>query len=77
MKTRAEFRQPTSTEVELIRKLVEADFPGQREIARQLESCRVRTIDDEGSLEFELSKDDNSAIARMPTPDELEIIVLG
>jgi hypothetical protein len=37
----------------LMQRLLAADFPGKEEIAKQLAGCRVRIIDDEGSLEFE------------------------
>ncbi len=120
MSTEDAFRQPTSTEAKLIRRLLEADFPGKREIARQLRYFRVRTIDNEGSFELELTgdsepvvinkripveaegvdedgihvhillhvdkgfvkeleiyKDGSSAIRRMPSPDDIEVIVLG
>src|SRR5277367_2249608 len=119
MKIEQHFREPTRTEEEIIQRLVGADFPGKEEIAKQLASCRVRTIDNEGSLELELSqiarpavvekripveaeavdedgvhvhfllhvvkgfakeleiyKDDGTPIRRMPSPDDLEIIVL-
>lgn len=39
-----------------MQRLLAADFPGKEEIAKQLAGCRVRTIDDEGSLELELNK---------------------
>jgi hypothetical protein len=113
------FRKPTPTEAEVIQRLLAADFPGRQEIVKQLDGCRVRIIDDEGSLELELSdatkpavvekripveadavdedgihvhfllhvvkgfakelevyKDDGSPIRRMPSPGDLEIIVL-
>ncbi|HEY6763465.1 MAG TPA: hypothetical protein VI386_01725 [Candidatus Sulfotelmatobacter sp.] len=34
-----------------MQRLLAADFPGKEEIAKQLAGCRVRDIDDEGSLE--------------------------
>jgi hypothetical protein len=119
MKIEQHFREPTSTEAEVMQRLLDADFPGKEEIAEQLAGCRVRIIDDEGSLEFEPSdagrpakvekripveadavdedgihvhfllhvvkgfakelevyKDDGTPIRRMPSPDDLEIIVL-
>jgi hypothetical protein len=104
---------------EFMQRLLAVDFPGNEEIAKQLTGCRVRIIDDEGSLELELSdavkpatveeripveadavdkdgihvhfllhvvkgfakeleiyKDDGTPIRRMPSPNDLEIIVL-
>lgn len=119
MKIDQHFREPTPTEAEVMQRLFSADFPGKEEIAKQLAGFRVRTIDDEGSLELELRdaarpatvekripveadavdedgihihfllhvvngfakelevyKDDGTPIRRMPSPDDLEIIVL-
>lgn len=119
MKVEHHFRKPTPSELGVMQRLVAADFPGKEEIAKQLASCRVRIIDDEGSLELQLSdtaspatvrkripveadavdedgihvhfllhvanglakelevyKDDGSPIRRMPSPNDLEIIVL-
>ena len=119
MKIEQHFREPTLTEAQIMQRLLAADFPGKEEIAKQLASCRVRIIDDEGSLELKLSdttkpatvekripveadavdedgihvhfllhvvkglakelevyKDDGTPIRRMPSPNELEIIVL-
>jgi hypothetical protein len=52
-----QFRPPTAAEAEVIQRLVQADFPGKKEIADQLNRYRVRRIDDEGSLALELSSD--------------------
>jgi len=119
MKVEQHFREPTPTEAEVIQRLLAADFPGKEEIAKQLAGCRVRIIDDEGSLALELSdttkpaavekripveadavdedgihvhfllhvvkglakelevyKDDGTPIRRMPSPNDLEVIVL-
>ncbi len=119
MKIEQHFREPTPTEAEVMRRLLAADFPGKEEIGKQLAGCRVRIIDDEGSLELEPSaaarpatvekripveadavdedgihvhfllhvvkgfakelevyKDDGTPIRRMPSPNDLEIIVL-
>jgi uncharacterized protein DUF6984 len=119
MLTEQQFRTPTSGERDIFRRLLSADFPGRPEILLQLENCRVRIIDDEGSLEItpgetappatirkripveaeaadkdgiyvhfllhvangfvnelDVYKDDGSPIQRMPSPDEMEVIVL-
>jgi hypothetical protein len=39
-------------EEELIRKLLEPAFPGRSELLQQMETAKVRVIDDNGSLEF-------------------------
>lgn len=46
------FREMQPREKELIRKLLEPDFPGRKELLQQLETAQVRTIDNNGSLEF-------------------------
>jgi len=51
----SDFREPSPTERGLIQRLLEADFAGKSELANQLASCRVREIDSDGSLEFELA----------------------
>ena len=120
MKIEQHFREATPTEAEVMQRLLAADFlRQQRGCVKQLVGCRVRIIDDEGSLELELSdaakpavvekripveadavdedgihvhfllhvvkgfakelevyKDDGSPIRRMPSPGDLEIIVL-
>lgn len=55
MKIEQHFREPTPAEAEVMQRLLAADFPGKEEIAKQMAGCRVRIIDDEGSLELELS----------------------
>jgi hypothetical protein len=42
-------------ERELLRKLLEPEFPGRDELVQQLETAKVRRIDDDGSLEFLIS----------------------
>ncbi len=114
-----DFRYPTSLEREIIAQLLGAEFHGKSELVNQLTDFRVRVIDDEGSLEFqvnstarpamvqkripveaealdddgihvhfllhvvdgfarelEIYKDDSSPIKRMPSPHDLDVIVL-
>jgi hypothetical protein len=52
-----DFRLPSLIEGDLIAMLTSADFLGRAEVLTQLQSCRVRTIDDEGSLEIQTSSD--------------------
>lgn len=72
MRREEHFREPAPTEREVMQKLLAADFPGQREIAAQLANCRVRTIDDEGSLELELSDAAKPAMVERRIPVEAE-----
>src|SRR4051812_33057233 len=46
------FRDMEQRERELIRKLLAPVFPGRDELSHQLETAKVRTIDEDGSLEF-------------------------
>ena len=46
------YREMRPNERELIYKLLEPTFPGRNQLSDQLESAKVRTIDDDGSLEF-------------------------
>jgi len=72
MRTEEHFREPVPTEREVILRLLAADFPGKEEIARQLADCRVRIIDDEGSLELEPSDAAKSAMVEKRIPVEAE-----
>lgn len=74
MKIEHHFRQPTPTEAEFMQRLLAADFPGQEEIAKQLASCRVRIIDDEGSLELELSGTARPAAVEKRIPVEADAV---
>jgi hypothetical protein len=51
-------------------KLTSADFLGRAEVLAQLQSCHVRTIDDEGSLEIRTSCD-RQALVRYRVCTEL------
>jgi len=74
MKIEQHFRQPTPTETEFMQRLLAADFPGKEEIAKQLTSCRVRIIDDEGSLELELSDTARPATVEKRIPVEADAV---
>lgn len=52
MKPDLDFRQPTSQEEALLKRLLEANFPGRDELVQLLRDFQVRVIDDEGSLEL-------------------------
>ena len=74
MKIEQHFRQPTPTETEFMQRLLAADFPGKEEIAKQLASCRVRIIDDEGSLELELNDAASPATVEKRIPVEADAV---
>lgn len=51
--TEHQFREPTAVERALLERLLEANFPGRKELAALLENVLVRTIDEHGGLELE------------------------
>jgi len=68
MSIEPDFRDPTEKERELMARLLEPDFSGKETLARQLARSRVRQIDLEGSLEFELPfvADPAEVVKRVP-----------
>ena len=61
------FREPSSSEREIINRLREARFPGRDELAKQLGNCLVRIIDEDGSLEFDIRADVKAPVShRIP-----------
>ncbi len=66
------FREPTATEKALLQRLLEADFEGKVEVARQLRECRVRQIDSEGSLEIDPGTNFDKASVQKRIPVEAE-----
>lgn len=68
------FREMQPRERELIRRLLEPAFPGRDELSQQLETAKVRTLDEDGCLGFLTSpsaKADNVKYA-VPTEGEYE-----
>lgn len=51
--TTATFRQINASEKEILSRLLEADFPARDVVCEQVLHAVVRTIDAEGSLEFQ------------------------
>lgn len=51
-----EWREPTDWEARLLQKLLSADFPGHEIFATQAKSARVREVDEEEQLEFQIAK---------------------
>lgn len=70
----ASFRAMTPYERRVLSRLLSQDFPGRDELAIQLIHCRVRTIDEDGSLEIETESRIKAAAAksRVPTEGEAE-----
>jgi hypothetical protein len=52
MQNKDTYRDLNPTEKRLLERLLEANFPGRDEIAEQVRTCQVRTIDEHGCLEF-------------------------
>jgi hypothetical protein len=48
------FRNLTVAEGKLVQRLFEVDFPGREALWEQIQSSRVRRIDENGSLEFDV-----------------------
>jgi hypothetical protein len=56
----------------LIRKLLEPVFPGRDELSQQLKTAKVRTIDEDGSLEFSISSNTKADHVKYVVPTEGE-----
>lgn len=52
MKNVRKFREPTEGEKKVFQLLLKESFSGRDELARQLAQCRVREIDEDGSLKI-------------------------
>ncbi len=66
-------RKLTESEVNLINRLLEKDFPGRDAIAEQISSALVEQIDANGSLKFFVNRDANAVTEfRIPTEGEFE-----
>lgn len=68
------FREMQPKERELLRTLLEPVFPGRDELLQQLETAKVRTIDEDGSLEFSISSCTKAehVTSRVPTEGQYE-----
>jgi hypothetical protein len=65
------FRELESLEGELLDRLLEGPFPGRDEITEQVRSCRVRTLDEDGCLEFSVLSNIKAPVAhRVPVEAE-------
>jgi hypothetical protein len=66
------FRDMQPKERELVRKLLAPMFPGRDELSQQLETAKVRTIDEDGSLEFSISSSIRADHVKHVVPTEGE-----
>jgi Domain of unknown function (DUF6984) len=70
--TTESFRELQPKERELIRKLLEPVFPGRDELSQQLDTAKVRTIDEDGSLEFSINSSIRADNVKHVVPTEGE-----
>lgn len=61
----------TVDEKQIIARLFEFPFPGSDDLAKQVKNCLVRSIDENGSLDF-LVKEDPTEKVSSPVPVEAE-----
>lgn len=66
------FREMQPRERELIHELLAPMFPGRDELFQQLETAKVRTIDEDGSLEFSVCSSIRADHVRHVVPTEGE-----
>jgi hypothetical protein len=64
------FRAMQPKERQLVRRLLEPLFPGRDELSRQLETAQVRTIDQDGSLEFSIRSSTKADHVKYSVPSE-------
>jgi hypothetical protein len=67
----SQYRAVDEWERGLVERLLQESFPGAAELRAQFQGARARTIDDEGSLEFE-SQTGDAAPVRRRIPIEAE-----
>ena len=65
------YRELCDSERQLLERLLEARFPGRDEIAEQIRTCLVKTLDEHGCLEFFVRSHTNAAVdQRVPVEAE-------
>jgi uncharacterized protein DUF6984 len=73
MRTGDTYRPLSPVELGIVFTLLSADFPGRDELLEQLSECKVRTLDENGSLEFLLyDKRPAMVVRRIPVEAEME-----
>jgi hypothetical protein len=66
-----QFREPTLSERAILRRLLEAEFPGKSKLAALLENVLVRTIDGDGGLELQTQVEGEAPVVkRVPVEAE-------
>ena len=68
-----QFRKLSPIEESLIKRLLTAEFPGWKEVSQQLENCRVRVVDTEGSLEIQTNVKAPAAAVEKTIPVEAQV----
>lgn len=66
------FREMELRERRLVHRLLEPAFPGRNELREQLETARVRVVDDDGCLEFSITSSTEARQAKYAVPSEGE-----
>jgi hypothetical protein len=64
------WREPSKDEKRVLELLLSADFKGRDELQKQVNTARVRTIDREGSISFEVKPDTAPASVEQRVPAE-------
>jgi hypothetical protein len=66
------FRLPSTSEMQILQRLLEVDFPGRQAVVSQVHGIRVRRIDPEGSLELKAIPNSEEANVERRIPVEAE-----
>ncbi|MGC2330288.1 MAG: hypothetical protein WA581_02445 [Candidatus Acidiferrales bacterium] len=68
---KGELREPTEAERLLLKRLLDADFPGRSELAPLLQRVLVRTIDEDSGLELQTQAEGKAPVVkRVPVEAE-------
>lgn len=70
--TTSDFRRLSDYEAQLLGVLLSHEFPGRDELRLQVEDCLVKTIDEDGSLEFRIVTPKANASVKKRVPVEGE-----
>jgi hypothetical protein len=62
METRTSFRPLNADEMELLKKLLDHDFPGRDVLRRQLSSVTGRQVDENGSIELKTAENERAEV---------------
>lgn len=64
MKDESRFRRASPRQKRHLGRLLEAEFPGRKEIVRQVRYAKVRQLDENGSLEFYVPRGSSAQVKR-------------